>query len=81
MKTKLFIGALVVFGLALGGGSKAAFAQGPAEESHLPYSYKLGSALTISPDTVTVGSEIGNMPTQEDMLRLLNYQLSESYLD
>lgn len=52
MKTKLFIGALLVFGLALAGGTNAAFAQGPT-----------GTApVFINPDDYTVSLIDGAVP-------------------
>ncbi len=78
MNTKMLIAAaLIVVLVGPVSGATIVAAQGP----ELPYTYKIESPLVISPDTVTVGSEINNIPTQEDMLRLLNYQLSESYDD
>ena len=56
MKAKFFIGALLVFGLALAGGTHAAFAQGPDTGGVAPF---------INPDDYTVSLHIATIPNIE----------------
>lgn len=90
MKTKLFVGALLVFGLALAGGSHAAFAQGPTDENGTTvaqapsldtqdYTYKLPVSSMVSPDTLTISWD--NATPSEAQLSIIQSQLVDSYDD